>query len=78
MSWPSDLKDWASSGVNTGACPTAMPRAARVDLFEGAGFALVGDLQAPMGVGRTETLAFRKSRGASLASEARSAGVPAG
>ena len=55
------LRRWAASGVDNGTYPAAMPRQVAIDYFSDHSFELVGSFLVPMGAGKTEVLAFRKS-----------------
>lgn len=52
---------WAASGIDNGAYPAAMPRAAAMDFFAAKNCDLTGSFLVPMGEGRTETFVFRKN-----------------
>lgn len=59
---PDVVRRWAvEGGEGHGSYPSPMPRQVCVDLFETLGCSLVGSFLAPMQVGFTEVLAFRKA-----------------
>jgi hypothetical protein len=58
---PSMVDSWASSGIENGSFPAAVPRVVATSFFEARGFDLVGSFVVAMPPGQTETLVFRRT-----------------
>ncbi len=54
------MEVWASSHVDNGSFPAAMPREVATRFFAAAGFALVGSVVVPMPPGVTELMVFKR------------------
>ena len=56
---PDCIQEWVSAGIENGAYPAAMPKAAALDYFASLGCELVGDFITPMELGSTQTFVFK-------------------